>query len=70
MKLLKKGDRIRLNVRTIAGWKGKGTVMQDQKTPESSVRFIKDGTHLESIEYEIGCEALRREVSMLRAKSK
>lgn len=67
MKLLKKGDRIRLKVRTMAGWKGTGTVMEDQITADGGVRFIKDGAEPGTLEYEIGCDACRHEVEVLRS---
>jgi len=43
MRLLKKGDRIRLKVRTIFGWKGTGTVTEDQLHADDNVYFRKDG---------------------------
>ena len=43
--LLKQGDRIRLKVRTLSGWKGTGTVAVDQLHPEDGIQFIKDGDH-------------------------
>lgn len=43
-KRLNAGDRIRLKVRTIGGWKGKGTVLTDQENggPWALVRFRPD----------------------------
>ena len=42
-KLLKKGDRIRLKVRTIGGWKGTATVTADEQLGSDLVQFRKDG---------------------------
>lgn len=67
MKLLKKGDRVRLKVRTLFGWKGKGTVIRDQLTKDSGVTFRKDGDDEHEVhEYEIGTEACRHEVAVMR----
>jgi len=60
MKLLKKGDRIRLKVRTIFGWKGIGTVIEDQLHENSAVRFKKDENGSNN------CTACRHEVAKMR----
>jgi len=58
---LKKGDRIRLKVRTVTGWKGIGTVIKDQLHNGSGVLFKRDG-HNDLC----GCGALSDEVVLLR----
>lgn len=45
-RLLKKGDRIRLTVRLVSGWKGNGTVRLDQRHHDDMVSFYKDGDDL------------------------
>lgn len=42
--LLRKGDRIRLKVRTVGGWKGTATVTEDQTALAGPVWFRKDGS--------------------------
>ena len=65
MKLLKKGDRIRLKVRTISGWKGLGTVSEDQM--DNIIAFFKDGEDHESSL--LGHNyAMRHEVAVIRSK--
>jgi hypothetical protein len=54
--LLRKGDHVRLKVRTISGWKGTGTVATDQIN--DMVDFHKDGGGT--------CAVLRKEVSKIR----
>lgn len=61
MKLLKKGDRIRLKVRLITGWKGVGTVINDQLSENDSVKFKRDG-----FDDFLGCLAGRHEVALIR----
>ena len=58
-KKLKKGDRIRLKVRTISGWKGTGTVIEDQIT--DTVLFRRDGKREGD-----KCSACREEVALMR----
>jgi len=58
---LRKGDRIRLKARTMSGWKGTGTVVEDQRIGNPSVQFVKDGDTPE-----IPSGALRHEVAKLR----
>lgn len=41
-RLLKEGDRIRLKVRTIMGFKGECTVAEDQLSRSDGVRFWRD----------------------------
>lgn len=41
-KLFKQGERVRLKTRTIAGWNGTGTVMEDQIAPDHPVHIWKD----------------------------
>lgn len=59
---LKKGDRIRLKVRTVFGFKGTATVMEDQvgDEPDATIRFKKDGSTEEH------CYACRHEVAKIR----
>ena len=45
-RLLKKGDKIRLKVRTCSGWKGFGTVTQDQVYKDDAILFSKDDQEL------------------------
>ena len=59
MKRLKKGDRIRLRTRTFGGWKGKGTVIEDQIT--DIVLFCRDGEKEGD-----KCSACREEVALMR----
>lgn len=66
MRLLKKGDRIRLKVRTFGGWKGTATVTTDQVSADDVVWFRKDGSDPDS--YLAGrCCACRHEVALVRA---
>ena len=47
MRPLKSGDRVRLKVRSLFGWKGTGTVSEiigDGTDPNTSVEFLKDGS--------------------------
>jgi hypothetical protein len=62
--LLKKGDRIRLNVATVTGWRGKGTVLFDSYGRDSLVSFHGDGTPQNSVS-----TAVRFQVSRLRDQS-
>ena len=62
MKLLKKGDRIRLKVRTIGGWKGTGTVTEDQAYGSDTIWFRKDGGRADN------CAAGRHEVALIRTR--
>ena len=64
-RLLRKGDRIRLKTRTLCGWKGLGSVMQDQHTTEETVWFRKDGYGSAG-----KCCACSHEVSLLRNQKK
>ena len=41
MKLLKKGDRIKLKVRMISGWKGEGIVTEDQHPTNDTIVFAR-----------------------------
>jgi hypothetical protein len=68
MKRLKKGDRIRLKVMTLSGWKGFGTVIEDQSLFSESIRFRKDSTPPWTAEGAIGCGAMRHEVSRVACK--
>lgn len=67
MKPLKKGDRIRLKVRTIFGWKGTATVVEDQRF-DDTVRFVKDGDSPDDFLATL-CYACRHEVSKIRQKA-
>lgn len=64
-KLLKKGDRIRLKVRTMGGWTGTATVTEDQLMPDHPVFFRKDGDAENWLNDR--CCAGRHEVSVIRA---
>ena len=47
MRPLKAGDRVRLKVRSLFGWKGTGTVSEiigDGTDPNTSVEILKDGS--------------------------
>lgn len=44
VKSLSRGDGIRLKVRTISGWKGTGTVVEDQVDCDDGVIFVKDAS--------------------------
>ena len=47
MRPLKAGDRVRLKVRSLFGWKGAGTVTEiigDGTDPNTSVEILKDGS--------------------------
>jgi hypothetical protein len=66
MRLLKKGDRIRLKVRTMAGWKGLGTVSADQHPYNDTIVFFRDG---KSPIYD-RCIAARREVALVRKETR
>ena len=59
-KRLEKGTRIRLKVRTICGWKGKATVVNDYGL--GTVQFVKD-----DFPNELNCYCRRDEVAVLRA---
>ena len=58
-RLLKVGDRIRLKVRALSGWKGLGTVTRDQIPGSGLVSFRGDGHMDESV-------AGREEVAAMR----
>jgi hypothetical protein len=64
-RLLKKGDRIQLEVRTIGGWKGFGTVTEDQRTVYDGVWFAKDGDDPGDLLYGHCC-ACPHEVALMR----
>ena len=63
---LKTGDRIRLKVRTLGGWKGTGTVVCDMAHEDDVVLFAKDGQERRDW---LPCVAARHEVSLLRGHS-
>lgn len=65
---LKTGDRIRLKSPTALGWKGIGTVSQDQSDGDGIVWFSRDGDDPSSIAFG-KCAAMRHEVSKLRSKA-
>ena len=60
--ILKKGDRIRVNVRLLSGRRGLATVTEDQSESGdySLVKFLPDGNYLDN------CYACRYQVSKLR----
>lgn len=63
-RLLKKGERIRLKVRTFSGWKGVGIVADDESPHESGlIAFYKlvPGEH-----HPDRCFALRDQVALIR----
>ena len=60
---LKKGDRIRLNVRTMTGWKGCGTVTRDQCC--NLVAFRPDGR---TTDLGFDSHAMRNEVTKLKPR--
>lgn len=66
MGLLKKGDSIRLKVRTMSGWKGNGIVAKDQLIDSNIVYFWKDKDPKELL---YRCEACRHEVAKIKDKS-
>ena len=64
MRALKAGDRVRLKVRSLFGWKGTGTVSEiigDGTDPDTSVEILKDG----SSEH---CTCCRHELTKIRAE--
>ena len=63
-RLLREGDRIRVNVRLMSGWKGLATVTEDQYFHDGSVRFRKDGDPNDGLHNR--CCAMRYQVSKLR----
>ena len=64
-RLLKKGDRIRVKVRLMSGWKGTATVTRNQYSSVDTVQFVKDGDDPD--DWLAGCcLACRHEVSLLR----
>ena len=65
---LKKGDHVRLKIRTISGWKGTGIVLHDQysNSPESIIKFRPDDADPND-EWR-NCHALRRELSKIRTQ--
>ena len=68
MNYLKKGDKIRLNKRTIGGWKGIGTVIENQIYSSDLVWFIKEEPDEDDF-FDKKCCALRQEVSKIRKSS-
>jgi hypothetical protein len=61
---VKKGDRIRLKVRTLSGWKGIGIVTEDQVN--DSVWFRKEG--LKPSWLNDSCACSRHECALIREK--
>ena len=57
MRKLKEGDRVRAKVRTISGWKGKGTVEWDQRYDTVTFRQDKhgrgDGERCDMMRYQV-----------------
>lgn len=66
MKRLKKGDRIRLKVRLLSGWKGTATLVEDE-SPDGTVQFVKDGDDPNDW-LDCLCFAGRHEVAKMRTK--
>lgn len=64
MKQLQKGDRIRLKVGTIGGWKGTATVLE-HSVCDDTVEFLKDGYTPDEYGRSY-CYAFRHEVSKIR----
>ena len=64
MKMLKIGDKIKLKTPLLSGWKGIGTVAEDQLEKDGIVAFTKDDDDLGS---RFGlCFAMRHQVSLMR----
>lgn len=61
--LLRRGDVIRLKVRTMGGFKGLGVVTEDMVSPGGAVYFVRMGRDLR----EIPSVAVRREVALIGA---
>ena len=70
-RLLQQGDRIRLKVRTLSGWKGTATVLRHDPHHDL-VEFLPDGDEWRAElarEFDIsGCYACRHEVALIRGK--
>ena len=64
-KRLKTGDRIRLKVPTMCGWKGTGTVVRDMTHDNDTVDFAKDGD--DDWPPSVAC---RHEVALIRSQAK
>ncbi|WP_373510379.1 hypothetical protein [Thiocapsa sp.] len=64
-KLLKTGDRIRLKVPTMSGWRGLATVTEDMLHPDHPVIFLKDSGDPRR-DLDRCCCARRHEVALLR----
>ena len=65
MRALKAGDRVRLKVRSLFGWKGTGTVSEivgDGTDPDTPVEILKDG----SSEH---CTCCRHELAKIRTEA-
>ena len=65
MRPLKAGDRVRLKVRSLFGWKGTGTVSEiigDGTDPDTDVDILKDG----SSEH---CTCCRHELAKIRTEA-
>lgn len=61
-RLLKKGDTIKIKVATIFGWKGFGTVVEDQLSRDNRVIvYSENDTENER------CIAMRHEVQLIKS---
>ncbi len=63
--LIRKGDRLRLKVRLVDGWKGYATALRDQldQNPDAVIDFRREG--LPADQYDLCC-ALRSQVVLCR----
>lgn len=68
-RLLKKGDKIRLKVPTLGGWKGYATVMEDQLHKDDGVWFRKDDADQDDF-FADKCSACSHEVALRRQTTK
>ena len=68
MRLLKRGDRIRLKEPLMSGWKGTATVTEDQINGVGCVWFRKDGSDPDDWMADRCC-ALRYQVALIRKTS-
>jgi hypothetical protein len=64
MKQLQKGDRVRVNVPLLSGWKGKATVISHYP-PSNIVEILKDGDEVNEYGNSY-CYVCRHELSVMR----
>ena len=65
-RLLRAGDRIRLKVRTMGGWKGEATVVKDQHGQDDPLVYFRRDDRPDW--WPPGC-ALRDEVALVRSSA-